>query len=118
PDAAPGERRTADGLRPRDPVARVQWGLVLFARGDRDGAVAQYEAAPRLRPGYAAAHYDLGLVRERQGRWPEAVAHYRRAVEADPELIQARERLARMTTPAAGGAAGAGERTPGTLPVR
>ena len=79
-----GELLTAVRLRPGDPVARVQLGLVLFARGDLDGAVA----------------------------------HYRRAVEADPELIQARERLARMTTPAAGGAAGAGERTPGTLPVR
>ncbi|PYM57101.1 MAG: hypothetical protein DMD79_20720 [Candidatus Rokuibacteriota bacterium] len=117
-EAAAGELRTAVRLRPGDPVARVQLGLVLFARGDLDGAVAQYEEALRLRPGFAVAHYDLGLVRERQGRWPEAVAHYRRAVEADPELIQARERLARMTTPAAAGAAGAGERTPGTLPVR
>jgi Flp pilus assembly protein TadD len=49
-------------VRPDDAMAHCDLGTELKAKGDLDGAVAEYRAALRLQPDNAMAHYDLGRV--------------------------------------------------------
>jgi superkiller protein 3 len=79
----------------RDPdktICRVNYGLML-ARHDRlDDAVAQLRMA--LSP--AEVNYNLGSVMEQMGRREQAKAYYQKALELDPRLSDAKERLAAL----------------------
>jgi Flp pilus assembly protein TadD len=58
-------------VRPDDALAYCNLGVALKAKGDLDGAIAEYRAALRLPPDNAEAHYDLGRVLWTKGD-PEA----------------------------------------------
>lgn len=79
----------------RDPgknTCRVNYGLML-ARHDRiDDAVAQLQMA--LSP--AEVNYNLGSVMEQMGRRDQAKGYYQKALELDPRLADARQRLAAL----------------------
>ena len=65
----------------------------MLARQGRSGeALRQLQTV--LPP--AKAHYDLASVYEIQGRKPEARAEYQKAVELDPQLDDAKARLAAL----------------------
>ena len=42
-------------------MTHTNLGGVLAARGDRNGAIAEYRTALRLEPGDALAHHNLGM---------------------------------------------------------
>lgn len=77
---------------PRSGPCRVNYGLMLAREGREAEAKAQLEAVLPA----ARVHYNLASVHEQQGRSADAKAHYRRALELDAELVEARERLARL----------------------
>ena len=77
---------------PKNEPCRVNYGLML-ARHDRyNEGLLQLQIV--LTP--AQAHYDLASVYETQGRRQEARTEYRKAIELDPELLEAKSRLAAL----------------------
>lgn len=84
----------------RDPLdAEAQVGLAeaLEISGQRAAAEARYRKAlelPLETPAAARIHRGLGDFHRRGGNLETAASSYRRAVELDPRLLSARERLA------------------------
>jgi len=75
---------------PKSQPCRVNYGLLL-ARNDRTAeAVEQFKTC--LTP--AEVHYNLASVYEQQGRQKMARSEYQTALKLDPQMRDARERLA------------------------
>jgi Tfp pilus assembly protein PilF len=85
--------RHAVRLDPASPIAAVNLGWELRARGELAEAVEQSQRALLLRPDYADAHLNLGLAMAAQGRAAEAERHLRRALEITPRSTPARSGL-------------------------
>jgi|GEM_PF-680825 len=80
---------------PDNRLARMNYGLLLARRGRYDDALSQWSAVlPR-----AQAHFNLGAVLEQLGKPGEARGHYQRALQLDPELTPAKERLEALRNP-------------------
>ena len=75
----------AIALRPDSPGVHLNLGNALDAKGDRDGAIAEYRIATRLDPQYSTAHFNLGIVLFAKGDLVDAIAEYRIAARLDPE---------------------------------
>jgi tetratricopeptide (TPR) repeat protein len=71
---------------------RINYGLMLARLGREQEAFEQLQVV--LSP--AQVHYNLASVNEQQGRKLEAMQHYRRASELDADLVEARQRLAKL----------------------
>ncbi len=69
------------------------YGAVLQALGDGQGAVAAYRRALALDPNYADALNNLGVVYRMQGQPQQAIDVFRRAATLKPELAEARKNL-------------------------
>ncbi len=84
---------------PHKPRARFGLGNALLARGDHEGAIAQYRSAlAAVRPDAPVAEaplqQNLGAALVRSGRPAEALAPLRRALELDPSSADAAVGLA------------------------
>ena len=84
---------------PRLPMAYLDWGQAVLARGDTAGAVAKFTLAHQFGPHFADPLKDWGDALARQGRFREALAKYDEALKDAPnwvELRQARNQTARQ----------------------
>jgi tetratricopeptide (TPR) repeat protein len=70
-------------VAPANPAAHNNLGVVLWARGDLEGAVVEYREALRLDRGYAAAHNNLGVALRDQEDLGGAQAEFREAFRLD-----------------------------------
>jgi tetratricopeptide (TPR) repeat protein/TolB-like protein len=78
-------------LRPYYSDAYAGLGDARAAKGDVDGAVAAYTSALTHNPVNARMHASLAKVYfTEKGLYYEAVSAYKRAVELDPDLVEAR----------------------------
>lgn len=84
--------RSAISVDPRNAFARTNYGLMLVRLGRIDDGRAQMASV--LPP--AEVHYNVASVLELQGKKPQARAEYVRALELDPQLGDARKRLAKL----------------------
>ena len=66
---------------------------LLAARGDLLGAVRLFAESVQRRPDSPLAAYNLAVTLERLGRIDDARTYYARALELDPNLAAARQRL-------------------------
>jgi tetratricopeptide (TPR) repeat protein len=66
-------------------------GLLFFARGDHERALADFGEAIRLRPSYAVARYNRGRVFALLGNTNEALASFEEAMRLDPGFSRARQ---------------------------
>ena len=64
-------------------------GYSKFARGDYNGAIADYTHAIALDPDYAIAYYNRGIARCDKGDYDGAIADYNRSIELDPKYAAA-----------------------------
>jgi tetratricopeptide (TPR) repeat protein len=78
---------------PKNEPCRINYGLMLARHGRANEAIAQLQIV--LTP--AKAHYDLASIYEQQGRTLEARAEYQAAIELDPTLREANQRLAALS---------------------
>jgi Flp pilus assembly protein TadD len=79
---------------PKDIDARGNWGAVLLDTGDLAGAAEQFRLVIAAAPRVAEAHCNLGTVYLLQGQLDAATTELSQALELDPQLTIARERLA------------------------
>jgi tetratricopeptide (TPR) repeat protein len=78
---------------PRYAGAHVSLGNVMLAKGDLDGAEANYRAALAIDPGAAGVCYNMGLVSDRRADLAAAEEWYRKAVAAAPKRAYYRQVL-------------------------
>jgi Flp pilus assembly protein TadD len=71
-------------------------GFALAAKGDGDGAIAEYREAIRLKPDYADAHNNLGVSLQAKGDTDGAIAEYREAIRLKPDVANASSNLAAL----------------------
>src|SRR5207245_1872205 len=69
-------------------------GLALRAKGDRDGAIAEYRETIRLDPQFTPAHYNLGGLLRIKGDADGAIAQFRDVLRIDPKYAWAHSGLA------------------------
>jgi tetratricopeptide (TPR) repeat protein len=79
---------------PRNETCRVNYGLMLARQGRLAEATAQLQAV--LNP--ANVHYDLASVLAEQGNKSAARAEFQKALDADPDMNDAKARLAALET--------------------
>jgi tetratricopeptide (TPR) repeat protein len=78
---------------PKNEPCHVNYGLMLARHGRANEGLAQLQMV--LTP--AKAHYDLASIYEQQGRLLEARAEYQVAIELDPKLQEANQRLVALS---------------------
>lgn len=78
-------------LRPFYAEAYVGLGDARAAKADVDGAVAAYQQALAYNPNNPKVHLSLGKIYySEKGLYYEAVGAYKRAIELDPQFLEAR----------------------------
>lgn len=70
---------------PRNPIARVVVGRVLFAQGETEKALEEYSKALELAPDYATAHFHTGLALMKQSKLAAARTAFKEVVRIAPE---------------------------------
>jgi tetratricopeptide (TPR) repeat protein len=96
PQAALAAYREALEADPGNVRAGAAAARVALALGDVGEARARAEALVRANPGAALAHEALGAVLEAEGQKKEARRALERALELDPRLESAKERLKKL----------------------
>jgi tetratricopeptide (TPR) repeat protein len=81
-------------LDPRDAGCRTNYGLMLARRGQIQEAIRIW--TPALSD--AEIHYNLAGIYQIDGRKQEAKAEYQKALDLDPSLPDAKERMAELDT--------------------
>ena len=71
-------------IDPTNYVAYTNRGYTRQARGDRDGALADYNTAIRIHPGYALAWYNRGTERHARGDLAGALADLTMSIRLNP----------------------------------
>lgn len=92
PIAAESAYRKGIARDPANEPCHVNYGLMLARHGRPNEALLQLQAV--LPPG--KAHYDLASVYEQAGQKKEAKAEYAKALELDPNLGDAKAKLATL----------------------
>ena len=64
-------------------------GNERYAKGDIDGAIADFAIAIMTDPQFAMAYNNRGIARERRGDTDGAIADYTKAIEINPRLSEA-----------------------------
>ena len=88
--------RAALEADPRHARAAAAGARAALSAGDLAAARELAQAGIRAAPGMGAAHEASGLVLEAAGDKKEAKKAYERALELDPKLEQAKERLKKL----------------------
>jgi tetratricopeptide (TPR) repeat protein len=60
-------------------------GLILFEKGDYNGAIEYYNRAIKIAPRYALAYYNRGTLLGYQKNYGGAVIDMNRAIDIDPD---------------------------------
>lgn len=76
-------------VTPDSDVALTGLGGILFARGEIDESIDNYEHALRLRDGNVAAHFGLARALAAKQKTDAAIFHLRRTLEIQPDYIAA-----------------------------
>jgi tetratricopeptide (TPR) repeat protein len=86
---------TAVRARPRDAVVRYNLGCVLTALTEPDQAETHFRIAVSLDPSLAEAHFNIAHVRRLKADAEGELQALERALEADPDYVEALVALAR-----------------------
>ncbi len=96
PGSAAKAYEQALGDDPDNVAAWINWGRLLHAKGDLDGAKSFYARAIKQCGPVALLQFNLGVVLDDQGRAVEAIEAYQAAIVEDPNLADCHYNLARL----------------------
>jgi tetratricopeptide (TPR) repeat protein len=85
--------RHALDVTPDNYAAHTYYGNALAARGDVNGAIAEYTEAIRIRPDYPEAHNNLGPALASQGKFDDAIKHFGEAIRLRPNYADAHSNM-------------------------
>jgi tetratricopeptide (TPR) repeat protein len=88
-----GHYRAARVTRPGNLTVLINLGIVLYAKGDVDGAVTTIMEVLKHDAKFAPAHNNLGNVLALKGDPDGAIAAYKRAIEHDAKFAPAHNNL-------------------------
>jgi protein O-GlcNAc transferase len=77
-------------LDPSDTIVLGNCAELLEKLGRHDESLAAYQQLIECRPNHALAHYNIGHEWHRRNEFERALDSYNRALEIDPDLMQAR----------------------------
>ena len=92
PTAAESDYRRGITKDPKNEACRVNYGLMLARHGRINEGILQLQAV--LSP--AEVHYNLASVYELANRKEQARQEYQQALELDPNMIEAKAKLAQL----------------------
>jgi tetratricopeptide (TPR) repeat protein len=92
-DEAEKSLRRAIALNPSYALARIWYANLLSSLGRRDEAITQALLARELDPLSMIVATNVGWVHHHAGRYVEAIAEYQRALQLEPNYLQAHMRL-------------------------
>jgi len=90
--AAKADYERAIKKDPKDENCRVNYGMMLARAGDMDAAFLQLSVVLTE----AEVHYDLAAVYAARGKKLEARAQYQKALDIDPDMNDAKAKLASL----------------------
>lgn len=93
PNAAIKEFMAVLRLKPDNPDAHHNLGLVYFHQGRIDAAIEEYITAIRIRPEDQDAHYNLGIAYAANGLKQEARREFETALKLNPDFTDARKAI-------------------------
>ncbi|MEL6904328.1 MAG: tetratricopeptide repeat protein [Planctomycetota bacterium] len=79
----------------RDLLLPLRRAVDLYLAGDFALAEDRLRALVKAAPDQAQAHHHLGVVLRARGQFAGAIAHLERALELDPHLVGAADRIER-----------------------
>jgi tetratricopeptide (TPR) repeat protein len=74
----------------------LQKGKAYYAEANYNKARIELQNVLQIDPKTPEANYMIGLIDEQQENWQSAFGNYRKAVELDPDYIEAKVRLGRL----------------------
>jgi len=74
----------------------MEKGMAYYAQGDYDKARVELKNVLQIDPKTPEAYYMIGLIEEKQQKWQGAFSSYLKAVELNPDHIQAKVKLGRL----------------------
>jgi tetratricopeptide (TPR) repeat protein len=83
-------------MSPKDPNARMYFGIGLARAGLPDAAAEQFTEALRIAPNHAGVHYNFGLLLTQRGLQQQAIEHFQAAIKSNPELKDGHFQLANL----------------------
>jgi tetratricopeptide (TPR) repeat protein len=108
-EEAEAQFREAISLNDTEAEFHAFLGMAMFRRNGKPGeAIAQVEKALRMDPRLRSGTIFLSQIHESQENAERALSLLRKAIEKDPEFVQAKDELRRLKTKAAGEAKGGG----------
>jgi tetratricopeptide (TPR) repeat protein len=84
------ELRIVIAANPRNPVAYLSLGRVLFATDKNDQAITAYKKALEIFPDYGDAHYYLGLAYLKAKKIDDARTEFKETVRLVPDFESGR----------------------------
>jgi choline-sulfatase len=80
------ERALVEALKEKadEPMAHYDLALIREARGDRSGAMAEYQAEIARSPLTYQAQFNLAKILASAGRTADAIGHFQQAIDANP----------------------------------
>ncbi len=99
-DEAEQQLREVIRIDPEDAEPRALLGKLYAARGNNAAAIEQYLAASRLRPGEPVILKSIASLYALLGRRSDAIEYAQRAVQFNPEDVEAAQMLAALRDPA------------------
>jgi tetratricopeptide (TPR) repeat protein len=81
---------------PSDFDAQKDYGVALYATGNKKEAKERYERAVRINNKDASTHNNLGNTYRDLGEYEQAIAAYKKAIDANPKLVNPYTNLANI----------------------
>ncbi|MBN1360662.1 MAG: tetratricopeptide repeat protein [Sedimentisphaerales bacterium] len=94
--AATEQFRWVQSRLPHSWLGHNGFGMMRYALGDLDAAIAAFRTTIRLKPTSGATHFYLAEALQKKGRTDEAIRHYREAIQWERDCIPAYNNLARI----------------------